>query len=150
MWTPSAVADAAEPDRAALRRVPERVRGEVLQCLLQPLRIAADLEVRWFDAALDGDVPFANRRAVTVDDASEEVRDRHILERQRPAASFEPGEFEQISDELLELLRFVADDREVSAARRLIEWRSDMPSVSVYPRMAVSGVISSCETSARS
>ena len=48
MWTPSAVADALSSDCAALRRMPERVRGEVLECLLQPLRIAADLEVRWF------------------------------------------------------------------------------------------------------
>ena len=111
MWTPSAVADAESlivPPSGVCRSAFEARFWSACSSRCGSPRTSRSV---WFYAALDGDVPFPNRRAVAIDDASEEVRDRHILERQRPAASLEPGQFEQIADELLELLGFVADDR---------------------------------------
>ena len=56
-----------------------------------------------------------------IDDAAEQIRHCDLLEGERAAAAFEAREVEQIADQLLELLRLFADDRQVARLRLLVE-----------------------------
>ena len=105
-----------ERQSPTLGRVTQGVGREVLQRLLEALRIGADRQFRRLHDHLERDPPLADRRPVPVGDSSEQLLDRNILNRERAAASFEPREIEQIADQRLELLRFLADDSEVAAA----------------------------------
>ena len=111
---PSRVRRQANAD--ARRRVPDRVRREVLHRLFEPIAIAAtvsasvDRRRRHRDAgggarALRGARPRARRAA----------RTGHLRSPQRAAAAFEPRQIQQIADQPLEPRRLVADDRRDSA-----------------------------------
>ena len=50
-------------------------------------------------------------RLVPVTHAFEQLRDRHVVStRQRPATALEPGQIEQVADDVFEPLGLVADD----------------------------------------
>ena len=105
----------------SLRRVSDRIGAEVLQRLLEPLRITGDGQRFRTNADVHGDVSIANDWSMAIGHAAEQVDDRHAIVRQRAAASLEPREIQEIADHRFELLRFVTDDRKISVTRFGIE-----------------------------
>ena len=110
-----------EADDAAGRRVAHGVCRQVLKRLLEPVAIAGDRFGPRLDRRFDRDARRAARRLVPGADAIEQLRDADRLDREGPAAALEARELQQIANQPLEPLRFVADDRQVARACRLVE-----------------------------
>ncbi len=109
-----------ERQLAVLRRVAQRVGGKILERLFEALSVGPDRQVGRLDIDFERDVAFANQRSMAIGDAAEQLPNRHVLASQRAASALEAREVEQIADEGFELLRLVADDVQVTAARRRI------------------------------
>ncbi len=95
---------AASDSRAAIRRVTQRVGGQVLQRLLELLPVGLDRQVRRLHVDVERDRRVAQRRAVAIGDTAEQLADRHVFDRQRAAAALEPREIEKVADQRLQLL----------------------------------------------
>ena len=84
------VARGQQGQPSAVGNVSNRVGREVLEGLLETLRVAVNREVRRIDRQRQGDPAIAGCRPVTVDDPVEQIADRHVFEHQRAAAALEP------------------------------------------------------------
>jgi len=78
----SALTPSAESNRTAGRRVAQRIRGEILHGLLEPMRIADQTDVLFVRRDLDGDALLLRRLRVALRDALENLVDVDVLERQ--------------------------------------------------------------------
>ena len=94
---------------AARRRVPQRIRREVLHRLLQPMRIADQADVVFVRLDHNRDALVLRRLRVTLRHPLEELVDVDVLERERNAAGLEAREVEQILDQPLDALAFLVD-----------------------------------------
>ena len=63
------------------------------------LPVGPHREIGRLHVDVERDVAFADRRPVAIGDPAEQLADRHVLDRQRAAAAFEPREIEQIADQ---------------------------------------------------
>ena len=110
-----------QADAAPTRRVAEGIGGEVLERLLEPHRIAAnDFRARSnIDRHLDA--ALFRGPAVAREHAAEDILERNVLRVEGVAAAFEPRKIEQVADNVLDALGFVADDGQIAFARLRIE-----------------------------
>jgi hypothetical protein len=106
---------------SAVRGVADGVGGEVLNHLLEALRIAADLLGAGRDAPFQRDVLGPQRGIVAMKHALEERRygDGLVLPGSGPA--LEPRQIQQVANDVLHALGFIDHDAEVTLARGIVE-----------------------------
>jgi hypothetical protein len=80
--------------------VAERIRGQVLQCLLESLRIAPHLQILGINPSNHRDPMVADEGTVAIENPAEKLRDCNVLEGERSPAALEPRQVEQIADQL--------------------------------------------------
>src|SRR3954470_21613451 len=108
-------------DRATVRRVAQRVGDEVLQRLLEALRIAGHPLRAGTNARRQCDTAPGQLGLVTRLEPIEQHRDGDVVVAQRPAAALEPRQVEQVADDVLEAMCLLLDDAHVTLARGGIE-----------------------------
>ena len=111
----------AQRDAPSSRGVAQGVRRKILERLLEPHRIARHDFRPGRDARRQLDALLFGRAAVAREHTPEQIFERHVLRVERLAPSFEPRQIEQVADDVLDALRFVADDGEVPIAGLGIE-----------------------------
>jgi hypothetical protein len=107
-------------DTTAFGSVPDRVRGDVLQRLLEPVRVCTHFQILGHDRHVHPEVSASDRRAVSVDNAPEQFCNGHRLLDEITAAAFEPGEIEQVSHDCFQLAGLLIDDVEVALPRGFV------------------------------